>query len=386
MNMISERMNGIEEAATIAVNQKAIDLQKHGTKIYNFGIGEPDQTTPLKIIEFAFESAKKGKTHYTPSKGIPELRKKISEKLQIKNNIKVDPNQIIVTPTKYALFIAAMSLINPGENVIIPEPYWVSYPYITKLSGGVPVFLKTTDDYEFDEDRTRRSFNDKTKAFILNNPLNPAGKVYSERSLRRLADIILENKNIYLISDETYEDIIYEGKMFSPASIPEMAERTVTINGFSKSYAMTGWRIGYMTGPEELMKAANRIQEHTMTCASSVSQYAALAALDDTETPKILKETFLKRRDLVIDLLSESGSLSFYKPEGTFYIFPSYNAIKDSNKFAIDLLEKKHVVVTPGSAFGAQGEFHFRISYATSLETIREGIPLIVKYIDEEVG
>lgn len=380
--MISNKMSGIREAATITMNQKAADLQKRGIKVYNFGIGEPDQTTPTNIIESAFDYARSGKTHYTPSDGIPELREKIAVKMKQKNNIDASPSNIVVTPTKYALFMTAMCILNTGEKVVIPEPYWVSYPYMVKLSGGIPQFLETKANYEFDGDLLRKRLGETgVKALILNNPLNPSGKVYSEKSLRKLVDIILEYRGIYLISDEIYEDLIYTGKMFSPASIPEMAERTVTISGFSKSYAMTGWRIGYLTGPMELMKAVSMMQQHTITCAPSISQYAALAALDDNETPIRLRNTFLERRDLVIDLLSQSELLSFYKPEGTFYIFPSYDLKIDSVQFSTGLLESKHVIVTPGSAFGGKGEFHFRISYATSTDTIREGIPKINEYV-----
>ncbi|MEM0135599.1 MAG: pyridoxal phosphate-dependent aminotransferase, partial [Thermoplasmatales archaeon] len=347
--MISNKMSDVREAATISMNQKASDLQKRGIKVYNFGIGEPDQTTPTNIIESAFDYARSGKTHYTPSDGIPELREKIAEKMKRKNNLNVNPSNIVVTPTKYALFMTAMCILNTGEKVIIPEPYWVSYPYMVRLSGGIPKFLETEDDYEFDGDLLRKKLGESgVKALILNNPLNPSGKVYSEKTLRKLADIILEYKNIYLISDEIYEDLIYTGRMFSPASIPEMGERTVTISGFSKSYAMTGWRIGYVTGPKELMKAISMMQQHTITCAPSISQYAALAALDDSVTPVRLRNTFLERRNLVIDLLSESELLSFYKPDGTFYIFPSYDLKNDSVQFSSGLLESKHVIVTPG--------------------------------------
>ncbi|MEM3941040.1 MAG: pyridoxal phosphate-dependent aminotransferase [Thermoplasmatales archaeon] len=382
--MISDRMKMIGESSTIALNQIAMDMQRKGTKIYNFGIGEPYQTTPVNIIESAFENAKNGKTHYTPSNGIPELREKISEKFKRKNNIMADPSQIVVTPTKYALFLTAMAILNPGDKVIIPEPYWVSYPYIIRLSGGIPIFIGTTEEYELEEDMLRKSIVGNVKALILNNPLNPVGKVYSEKSIRKLTDIILEYNNIYLISDETYEDIIYDGRMFSPASIPEMADRTVTISGFSKSYAMTGWRIGYMTGPKDIIDSANIIQQHTITCAASISQYAALAALNDEKTPIKLRNAFLKRMKLVTHLLSESDAISFYKPQGTFYVFPSYNFKINSDNFTKDLLVAKHVIVTPGTAFGRQGEYHFRISYATSLNTIEEGIPLIIKYLEEK--
>lgn len=381
--MISERMKEIDSAATIEMNQRARALQSRGVRTYDYSIGEPDQTTPLGIIESAFESAKRGKTHYTLSNGIADLREKLAEKFKKKNNIITDPSRIIVSPTKFALFLTTSTLLNPGENVIISEPYWVSYPYMVKLSGGIPRIVRTTDDYEFDEDAVRRSINGKTKAFILNNPSNPSGKVYTEKSLRKLADIILEHKNVYLISDEIYEEIVYDVPMFSPGSIPEMAERTVTVSGFSKSYAMTGWRIGYMTGPEDVITYANRIQQHTITCAPSISQQAALAALNDPETPRRMRDSFRERRDLVTEILSDTESLSFVLPEGTFYLYPKLNLKMDSYTFATGLLDKKGVIVTPGIAFGSDQDSHFRISFATSSDEIKEGIPKIVDYIND---
>ncbi|MGC8608418.1 MAG: pyridoxal phosphate-dependent aminotransferase [Thermoplasmata archaeon] len=372
----------INESATVSASNYASQLKSKGIKVYNFGIGEPDFTTDDQIIDFAFAMAKSGKTHYTPSAGIPELRKKIAEKVNKVNKIPVTYENILVTPTKFAINLGAMSLLNPGDEVIIPEPYYVSYPDIVRLAGGKPVFVKTNDDYSFDFDEMRKVISPKTKAFIFSNPTNPTGRVYSEKELRSLSDMIIEN-NMYLFSDEIYEDLIYDGSLFSPASIPEMFERTVTVNGFSKSYAMTGWRIGYMIASESIIEGSNKIQEQTITCAPSISQYGALKALDDTVTPVKMRDEFKKRRDHALKLLNETGKYKINVPQGAFYLFPEYEEDVDSQTFSDRLLKEMHVVVTPGIAFGSQGERHVRLSYATSIDEITAGIELMNRFVND---
>ncbi len=378
--MVSSRVDKINESATVSMSNKAAELKSQGKTIYNFGIGEPDFTTPKEIIDYAFNEAIEGKTHYTPSAGIMELRKKIAEKMKKKNNIDAEAKNILVTPTKFSLNLALYSIIDEGNEVLIPSPYYVSYPDIVKINGGKNIIFETDNNYEFDFDSMKKYVSPKTKAFLLNNPVNPTGKVYSEKSLRKLSDFIIEN-DLYLISDEIYEDLIYKGKMFSPGSIEEMKNRTVTVSGFSKSYAMTGWRIGYMVAPEDIIKAANKIQQQTLTCAPSISQYAALKALDDEKSIIEMKNEFNKRRELIISMLKEIDNLSLYEPEGAFYVFPEYKVNKKSNDLAMDLLEKENVIVTPGEPFGAEN--HFRISYATSEETIKEGISRIANYFNK---
>jgi aspartate aminotransferase len=359
---------------------KADELRKTGKKVYNFSLGEPDFTTPENIIDAGFEAARNGKTHYTPSKGVPELRTKIAQKFKDLNNITADPNNIIVTPTKFSVSLAMMSILEHGDNVLIPEPYYVSYPDIVKLCDGVPRGVRTDEKYGFDFDALEKSVDRRSRAIIISNPSNPTGRVYGEKEIRKLSDFAL-NHDLYLISDEIYEDLSYEQRPFSPASIPEMADHTVTLSGFSKSYAMTGWRIGYMLANPEIIKASDIIQQQTLTCATSVSQYAAIAALDDRETPKRFREAFLRRRNLLMDLLSDAPGLSFVKPEGAFYLFPEYDLGIDSEKLSMKLLDESQVTVTPGSAFGGQGEKHFRISYATSEENITEGSKRIVEFM-----
>jgi aspartate aminotransferase len=377
--MVSSRVNGINESATVSMSNKAAELKAAGKAIYSFGIGEPDFTTPEEIIDYAFGEAKKGKTHYTPSAGIMELRQKIAEKMKRKNNIDAAASNVLVTPTKFSLSLALYSIIDPGEEVLLPAPYYVSYPDIIKLNQGKMITVPTDENYELDFDMLRKYVSPKTKVFMFNNPVNPTGKVYSEKSLRELSDFVLEN-NLYLISDEIYEDLIYKGKMFSPGSIEEMKEKTVTLSGFSKSYAMTGWRIGYMVAPTDIIKAANKVQQQTMTCAPSISQYAAMRALDDDESIARMKKEFEKRRKLAVSMLKEINNLSLYEPEGAFYAFPGYSADKPDDKVSMELLEKYNVIVTPGSPFGS--EKHFRISYATSEDVIKEGITRIGKYFN----
>lgn len=380
--MVSSRLKSIHESPTVSMSNIASELTKKGIKVYNFGIGEPDFTTPENIINYAFEMAKKGKTHYTPSNGIPELRERISAELKNDKGIDVAPSNILISPTKFSINLSLLTLLEIGDEVLLPEPYYVSYPDIIRLSGGKVLSFNTTEDYEFDFDELRKLVTPKTRAFILNNPTNPTGKVYSEKTLRRLSDFLIEN-DLYLISDEIYEELIYEGKMFSPSVIPEMAERSITMSGFSKSYAMTGWRIGYMYGPEDIIKASNKVQQQTITCAASVSQYAALEALNDKESPKRMREEFRRRRELIMKLIGETGRFDLKKPEGTFYVFPKYSAEISSKEFSEKLLKEKQVIVTPGSAFGEQGEQHIRISYAASDEVINEGVDRLNKFISE---
>ncbi len=376
--MLAKRLENISPSKTVSLSNKANELKRAGKKIYNFGIGEPDFTTPENIIKAAMTAAEAGKTHYTPSAGVPELRSAIADKMRAINNVPVEAKNVLVTNTKFSINLTAMALLNPGDEVIVPEPYYLSYPEIIKLYDAKPVPVRSDENYDFDFDELAKMTSPRTKAFIYSSPSNPTGKVFSEKMLRRLSDYIIEN-DMVLISDEIYEDIIFEGKTFSPASIPEMLDRTVTVNGFSKSHAMTGWRIGYMVASEEIINAADKIQQQTVTCAPSISQYAAIAALEDRKSPQEFREKFLHRRDLVQRLLSDSN-LKSRNPEGAFYVFPEYGAKMSSEEFCNDLLQKENVIVTPGSAFGDQGEYHFRLSFATDDNTISEGIQRLIDF------
>lgn len=377
--MLASRLSSITESKSVATSNRAAELVKAGKRVYNFGIGEPDFTTPDHIIKAGCEASVNGKTHYTSSYGISELREAIAKKMNEFNGVKSTLKNVLVTPTKFALNLSVMSLMNPGDEAILPEPYYLSYPDIVRLHGGKVLMSPTDENYSFDLDDMRKLVSPKTRMVIISNPTNPTGKVYSEKELRNLSDFVIEN-GLFLVSDEIYEDLIFEGRMFSPASIPEMLDRTITVGGFSKSYAMTGWRVGYMVAPEEIIKASNKIQQQTITCAPAISQYASLAAIQDRETPARFNEIFRKRRDLVYQLISQSENLEMRKPEGTFYAFVKYSGKMTSDEFAEKLLNEKLVVVTPGSAFGDQGEYHFRLSFATDDETIREGIAKILDF------
>lgn len=381
--MLATRVSSISESKSVATSNIAAQLAKEGKKVYNFGIGEPDFITPEHIIKSGFDYAMQGKTHYTSSYGIMELREAVSRKLRKENGVDASAKNILITPSKFSINLSVMSIVNPGEEIMLPEPYYLSYPDIARLHGAKVLTSPTKSDYSFDLADMRKLVTPRTRMLMLSNPTNPTGRVYTEKEMRELSDFILEN-DMYLLSDEIYEDLIFEGKPFSPASREEMFGRTVTMGGFSKSYAMTGWRVGYMVADEEIIKASNKMQQQTLTCAPSISQYAALAAIEDRESPRKFREVFRKRRDLAYGLISESDRLSVHKPEGTFYLFVKYDGDMPSDTFSQKLLKEKLVVVTPGSAFGEQGEFHFRLSFAADDETIREGISRIRQFVEAQ--
>lgn len=381
--MLSSRLSEISESKTVSSSNRASILKSQGVRVYNFGIGEPDFTTPEHIIKAGFDAAMSGKTHYTPSAGIPELRAAIAEKMKKINGVPCSSSNVLVTPTKFSINLTFLSLLNPGDEVLIPEPYFLSYPEIVKLCSGKPIPVPTDENFDFNFELMRKYVNPRTRAIIISNPCNPTGKVYSEKQMKELINFSLEHE-LYLISDEIYEDLIFNGKMFSPASIKEIFDHVVTIGGFSKSYAMTGWRIGYMVASEEVIRASNKLQQQTITCVSSMAQYAALAAITDRETPAKFRESFLRRKKIVESLVNGSDTMSMHPVDGTFYAFVKYKLPTSSEEYSNDLLERKKVLVTPGSAFGQQGEGFFRLSFATDEETIKTGINLIDQFNQEK--
>ena len=381
--MVSSRLSRIEESATLKLTKVAEDLKSKGVKVYNFGIGEPDFTTPETIIDSAFEWAKRGKTHYTPANGIRELRVAIADKLLKKNQIHTVADNVLVSPTKYAIYLSLYVTLEEGDGVILPDPYYSSYKDIIKLAGGKVLDAPLNNDFSLNFELMQKLVSPRTKAIIFNNPSNPTGRVYSQKEVKELVDFAIKN-NLLIISDEIYEDLIYEGSMYSPGAVQEAADRVITISGFSKSYAMTGWRIGYLNASPEITRAAAKVLGQTITCVSSISQYAALQALRDEKDPITFREKFKKRRDLVMKLFSEIKGYSTVKPEGAFYAFPKYSSRMSSVEYSAGLLEKYQVIVTPGSAFGEMGELHYRFSYAASEEEITEGISRIAKY-DREI-
>lgn len=380
--VLSRRVQSVSESATVSSSARAAAMRESGKSIINFGVGEPDFTTPMEEIEFAFEKAKNGSTHYTPSAGYKELREGIAARVNAgKHNLKME--NVLVTSTKFAINLSVMALADEGDEIIIPEPYFLSYPEICKIYGVKPVKVVSKDDFSLDIEGIENAITPKTRAVIISNPSNPTGKVYGHDELRALQKLCLD-RDIYFICDQIYEELVYEGQMFDIVDMDKDLSRTILISGFSKSYAMTGWRVGYMVASTELIAAINKLQQQTVTCAPSISQMAAIYALNDLKSPREMKEVFRKRRDLVVSLMKEIPNIQLFVPQGAFYVFPAYDLNISSISLANEMLESKGVLITPGSAFGDQGENHFRLSYALSDEYIQKGIELIGKFFSEQ--
>jgi len=377
--MVSDRAENIEPSITLGVDAKAKAMKKQGIDIIGFGAGEPDFDTPQYIKDAAIDALNSGFTKYVPTQGVPELCTAISEKLKNENNIDYSPNEVIVSAgAKQILYEAVLATVNPGDEVLIPDPWWVSYVPMVQMAQGKPVFIPTTEEDEFKliPGSIEEKITDKTKLIIINSPNNPTGAMLSGNDLKKIADLCIEN-NIIVISDEIYEKLIYDGnEQVSIASFDGMKERTITVNGFSKAYSMTGWRLGYAAAPLKITKAMNKIQAHSVSCATSFVQSAGVAALKggDDEIKKMVSE-FKKRRDFLVKRANEIEGVSCITPKGAFYAF--VNISEHSNNsvaFSDMLLEKGRVAVVPGAAFGEYGEGFIRLSYATSMENISEGL------------
>ncbi len=381
----SERVNQLTPSLTLAVDSKAKALKAEGVDVIGFGAGEPDFDTPEHIKAAAMGSLDAGFTKYTPSSGIPELRTAISEKLKADNGLDYEPSQIIVTcGAKHACYNALLAVLNPGDEVLIPAPYWVSYPEMVKLAGGSPVIVPTpaSNGYKLTPELFQEYTSPLTKMVILNTPGNPTGTVYTENELAALAEVALDD-DIYILSDEIYEKLVYDGaKHVSIASFSkEVYEQTLTINGFSKPYAMTGWRLGYVAAPKNVAKAIDSLQSHSTSNATSFAQKGALAAYKGPQdcVEEMLAE-YTKRRHRVIELLDQIPKLKYVKPMGAFYFLIDISATGlNSIEFSEQLLEKEKVAVVPGLAFG--DDKTIRISYATSMENIEQGIARIKKFV-----
>ncbi|RCK72400.1 MAG: Aspartate aminotransferase [Ignavibacteriae bacterium] len=390
--MISERANQIGISATLRINTKARAMKAEGIDVIDLSVGEPDFPTPENVKEAAKKAIDSNQTKYTANEGILELRKVIAQRLKEDHNLDYKPSQIIISNgAKHSLYNLMMAIINDGEEVIIPAPYWVSYPEMVFLARGKPVIVHTKEEngFKLTAKQLKESISASTKAIILNNPSNPTGAVYSKSELEELAHIIID-ENIIVIADEIYEKLVYDNfKFVSFASLgDEIKKRTVIINGVSKSYSMTGWRIGYAAGPAEIIDAMSRIQSHSTSNASSVSQYASLEAFagPQHEVSRMLAE-FQKRRNYVLNKLQTIPNLSCAKPDGAFYVFPNvssyYNkeyegtVIRNSYGMAYYLLKYANVAVVPGDAFGS--DQFIRISYATSMENLEKGMNRIVE-------
>ena len=391
--ILSRKAQNIGASLTLALTAKAGELKKEGIDVVSFGVGEPDFNTPKNIIEAATRAMEEGKTKYTATSGIVELKEAIARKLHDDNALNYGTKNIIIsTGAKQSLANVFMAILNPGDEVIIPVPYWVSYPELVKLSDGVPVFIETKkeNDFKVTYDELKSVLSENTKAIVINSPNNPTGTVYSKKDLEVIAKFAEEN-DLIIISDEIYEKLIYgKEEHISIASLSEDTfKRTVVINGFSKAYAMTGWRIGYAACyNEELIKVMNNVQSHMTSNTNSIAQFAALEALNgDQETIKNMVKEFSLRRELMIELISEIEDLTFIEPKGAFYVMIDVSKvlkkanIKGSMEFANLLLKEENVVVIPGIAFGEDN--FIRLSYATSKEEIIKGLKRIKEFVNK---
>jgi len=378
----------------MAVVKKATELKSAGKDIISLGAGEPDFDTPENIKQAAIQAIKDGRTKYTVVDGTIELKRAVIGKFKRENNLIYNEKQVSVgVGGKHVIFNAILATINPGDEVLIPAPYWVSYPDIVLLAGGTPVIVECEEsaDFKILPEQIEKNVNKNTKWIILNSPSNPTGSVYSEQELKAIGGVLKKFPNVYIMSDDIYEHVLYtKNNFFTIAQIPELFSRTLTINGLSKSYAMTGWRVGYAGGPENIIQGIAKIQSQSTTNTSSISQAAAEEALNGTQDfIKIRSDAFKERRDFVVKKLNSIKGLSCKNPEGAFYVFPSCKDCigkKDANKkeiindtdFVTSLLENTGVAVVQGSAFGKEG--YFRISYATSLKNLSKALDKIEEY------
>ena len=396
MSIVSNSLKRIKPSPTLAVTQKAREMRDAGKDVIGLGAGEPDFDTPDNIKEAAIDAIRRGETKYTAVDGTPKLKKAIQSKFSRENNLSYELNQISVgTGGKQIIYNAFMATLNPGDEVIIPAPYWVSYPDMVLLAGGKPKIVQCSEKHEFKikPKELKKAISKKTKWLIINSPSNPTGSCYTEKELEELSEILIKNKRIYILSDDIYEHITYDGfKFFTIAQIDALKDRTLTMNGVSKSYSMTGWRIGYGAGPKEIIKAMAKIQSQSTTNPSSISQAAAVEALNGTqEFIKTRTESFKERRDFVVKSLNKIKGLTCFKPNGAFYVFPNCksclnkkdiknNKIKTDKDFVESLLENAGIAVVQGSAFGLPG--FFRISYATSMENLQKALAKIKEFCE----
>ncbi len=388
--MLSERSHKIKPSPTLSIDAKAKALKAKGVDIVNFGVGEPDFDTPDNIKEAAIKAIKDGFTKYTPVSGIDALKDAIIEKFKKDNNLDYNREEIIVScGAKHSLYNVAQALFSPGDEVLIPSPYWVTYPEQVVLNDAIPVFVKTyeSDSFMLDPESIESNITKKTKAIILNSPSNPTGLIYDKRNLEQIAEIILKY-NIYIISDEIYEKLTYDGvKHVSIASLDaSIKKRTIVINGLSKSYAMTGWRIGFAAGPKEIIKVMTDIQSQSTSNPTSISQKAAIEALRGPQDfIKTMLDEFDKRRKFLVSELNSIDGITCINPTGAFYVFPNVSSfygkrtsnfeISSSRDIAMYLLEKANVALVHGEAFGDDN--HLRLSYATSMGEIKKGVERI---------
>jgi aspartate aminotransferase len=382
--MISERVKRIQESGTMRMKELAGQKKKEGKKIISFTVGEPDFDTPKHIVEAAKKALDEGKTRYLDAPGLPELREAIAQRAKAENGIPCESSNVLITPTKQAIFETILATINDGDEVLMPNPSWVTYEPCVQLAGGkaVPVTTNEENQFRFIPDDVAELITPKTKMILFNSPSNPCGAVETHEDIKGLADLAKDH-NLLVLSDEVYEKILFDGmKHFSIAAEPGMTDRTITISGFSKTYAMTGWRMGWLIAPKPIFKGINKIQQHSITHAVSFAQYGGLAAITGTQEPvKMMVKEFEERRNLIMKLMKEIPSFSCDTPKGAFYVFPRYEGKMNSDEMALYLMDSAEVAMTGGSAFGSAGEKHLRISYATNKKNIQDGMERLKKVL-----
>jgi len=390
MSIISDSLKRIKPSPTIAVTQKARELRAAGKDVIGLGAGEPDFDTPDNIKNAAIKAIRKGDTKYTAVDGTPDLKKAIVAKFKRENNLRYSSDQITVgTGGKQVIYNAFMATLNKGDEVIIPAPFWVSYPDMVLLAGGKPKIVKCTEQegFKLTANKLKKAISKKTKWVIINSPSNPTGAGYSKKEIMDLAKVLIRHKKIHILSDDIYEHVRYDNfKFFTIAQVSKLKDRTLTMNGVSKSYSMTGWRIGYAAGPKDIIKAIGKIQSQSTSNPSSISQAAAVEALNGRQDfIKTRSNAFKKRRNFVVKSLNSIQGVNCLTPNGAFYVFPSCKGLlnkktklKSDTNFVQKLLEKENIAVVQGSAFGLEG--YFRISYATSMKNLKTAMKRIKSF------
>lgn len=386
---LSQRLQQIQPSPTLALNQKANELKQQGAPVINLTVGEPDFNTPEFIRQAAVQAISEGYSHYPPVGGFASLKEAICQKFENDNGLSYEPQQILVsTGAKQSLYNAFMALLNPNDEVLIPAPYWVSYPDAVKLTGAKPVIMKTTMDENFKitPQMLRNHISDNSRMLIVNSPSNPSGMIYSEDELKELAEIMIEYPRLTIVSDDIYEHLCWGQKFNNVVNVaPMLKHQTIVVNGMSKAYAMTGWRIGYAAGPEEIIQGMQKLQSQSTSGANAVAQKAAEAALKgDQKCVEDMRDQFKRRHDMVIDSLQELKHIQVQPAEGTFYSFFNVErameayGFTDDTELAQDLLEKANVALVPGSAFGTPG--HMRLSFAADEMTLTEALSRLKQY------
>ncbi len=393
---ISEKAKKISPSPTLALDAKFKQMKKQGIPVVGFGAGEPDFETPENIKKAGIKAIEEGFTRYTPASGTVELKEAVCAKFKRDLGLDYKPENIVISNGgKHSLTNIFMCICEPGDEVIIPAPFWVSYPEMVKMADGKPVYLNTTEenDFKFTAEELKDVITDKTRALILNSPSNPTGMVYTKEELEEIAKVVVE-KDIYVVFDEIYEKLVYEGTHTNIATLGEdIKEKTIIVNGLAKAYAMTGWRIGYTASSAALAKAMGNLQSHATSNPNSIAQAAAVEALNgDQSSVKVMFDEYIKRRDYMVERISKIDGISCVKPNGAFYVFINLKnvlgkeyygkVISTASEMCDDMLEKALVALVPSEGFGIDG--YARLSYATSMETIEEGLNRIEKYLKGE--